>query len=39
MLIKCGPRALIKEKFEKLPDLSKNKNVLSGPSTGSGTEK
>ena len=38
--------ALIKEKFEKLPDLSKNKNVLSGPlfatlintSTGSGTE-
>ena len=28
----------IKEKFEKLPDLSKNKNVLSGPSTGSGTE-
>ena len=30
--------ALIKEKFEKLPDLSKNKNVLSDPSTGSGTE-
>ena len=23
--------ALIKEKFEKLPDLSKNKNILSGP--------
>ena len=33
--------ALINEKFEKLLDLSKNKNVKldnSGPSTGSGTE-
>mgnify|MGYP003498416789 CR=1 FL=1 len=37
--------ALIKEKFEKLPDLSKNKNELAGPlfplvintPTGSGT--
>ena len=29
--------ALIKEKFEKLPDLSKNKNELAGTSTSSVT--
>ena len=30
--------ALINGNYEKLPDLSKSKNVLAGPSTGSGTE-
>ena len=29
--------SLIKEKFEKLPDLSKNKNELAGTSTSSVT--